>query len=287
MNNELIEQIKAMLEAGMSIDEINAHQTQITWAINSKGRPEFEGYSPIEMKSILYDAFGSNCAVRLNDISASIAEISPMFLLVKDILERVEKEGELKLTKNLKLPVALVSELYQKGYYKEYMIENGISKLYKEESSFSISLAHILVQESAYCKLRNGKLSLTAYGKKNIANHNLLLQGIVKWFFTRYNWGYFDGHGDEDLAKIGACFSCILVSKYGDSWRKVEFYADKYFTAFPYFNPSHGSIYSFRTFDHFMDIFGFIESKWAYSVIKEVKKTELFKSLFDITAPGI
>ena len=77
--------------------------------------------------------------------------------------------------------------------------------------------------------------------------------------------------------------SLFLISEYGNITRNSEFYAEKYFEAYPYLlteKSFDGSIdtnyrcYSVRTFERFLEYFGFTESTEEKLLDCFVKKTD-------------
>ena len=149
-----------------------------------------------------------------------------------------------------------------------YPIEHGISKLTKETDCNAIVLTRILCEMSGLIKKRNGILTVT---KKvsSIMNTNQLLPLIFSTFTDKFSWAFFDGYPNDDIGQFGWWYSFALISQYGDISRNSEYYAEKYFQAYPHLltlKSYDGSIhanyscYSIRTFDRFLEYFGFTET---------------------------
>ena len=176
------------------------------------------------------------------------------------------QEGEIKLTAKGFLPTQLVANVYAKGFIKDEFIERGITKK------------------------RKGKLSLTKKGKKTAANDQELLELIFKTMCIKFNWGSFDGYEDENVGQLGSGYSMLLLSQYGEKFRPIEFYVQKYLQAFPALldglMPEYRSreeyaqaMYSIRFFDRFLCYFNFISKlgdEFQKAKNSEVKATSIF-----------
>lgn len=277
-------------------EEINKHLEKIQNEQNNRGLPDFEGYSPLEMQFVLYDTFGNNSPIQLIELSDADFKKIPLLNQVKYLLELVNDSVELKLTAKGFLPTKIVADIYNQKFIKDEMIESGISKLYKETDANSINLTRILLELSGLVKKRNNKLSLTKKGKTEFNDNYKLLKSIFKTFGTKFNWGYYDRCGENEIGQLGFGFSIILLSKYGSGKQLDSFYGKKYLTAFPKllehlepsrFAPRENQVYkcySLRTFDRFLDYFGLIkidsENKWDSE--KFIKKTEIFDKLIKV-----
>jgi hypothetical protein len=280
------------------IEDLQRHIDQIKNEQNNRAIPDFEGYSPIEMQYILYDTFGEHSPIQLQKLSDTDYKKVPMFNQVKYLTDLISKNGELKLTTKGFLPTKVVADLYSQGFIKEDHIESGISKLYKETDSMTISLTRILIEIAGLTKKRNGKFSLTKTGEKTISDNSRLLKTIFKVFATKFNWAYYDGYGDNRIGQLGFGFSLILLSKYGFEKRLDQFYANKYFKAFPDLIESDSptgfvtrekhsaNCYSLRTFDRFLVYFGLINIELAdksWDADKYITKTDLYDRLIKCT----
>ncbi len=278
------------------LKKINEHLNKVMNTYNKTGMPDFEGYSPDEMFYIFHKPFDLKSPIQFNQLAEADYKKIPMLNQVKYLLKIIDEKGELKLTKKGFLPTKVVSELYKQGFIKEYMIESGISKLYKETDSQSINLTRILAELSGIVKKRKGSLSLTKKGKLIWNNNFNLLLLLFKTFANKFNWAYYDGYGENNIGQAGYGFSLILLSKYGQKQRIDKFYAEKYFKAYPvlkdaidepgyaYFGSSANRCYSIRTFDRFLNYFGLIniESEDNWGSDKFITKTELFDRLINI-----
>jgi hypothetical protein len=266
--------------------------------------PDYENYSANEINAILYSLFDKKGPVQLKEISEDDYKKIPLYNLCAYYLRYIEKEGEMKLTAKNYLPAKLVTALYNQGYKKDLLIELSKErkelKMIREMDSESIHLTRTLCNIAGLAKLRKGKISLTAKGKKLINYPNQWFHEVLLGFATRFNWAYFDGYGENYIGQFAVGYSIIMVSKYGAEWKDNYFYSGKYFTAFPNLIDDPGmegvrssveyssDCYSIRTFNRFLDYIGVIESDLKHvnfgSAIR-VKKNELFDKVFKVLPP--
>lgn len=258
---------------------------------NNRPEPDFEGYSAIEMEFILWNVFSKESPIQLQKLTKKDYSEIPLLNQIKYLTKLIAESGELKLTKKGFLQRKIVRDIYAQGFLKDKLIELDNSKIYKELDSQTINLTRNIIEMSRLVKKRHGKLSLTKKGEKIIADDYKLLKKIFTTYTQKFNWAYYDGYKNEDIAQLGFGFSLILLSKYGDKKRRDDFYANKYFKAYPAIfknNPTNDSIsdndiakncYSIRTFDRFLDYFGLINiekcgKSWPSD--KYITKTDLF-----------
>lgn len=281
----------------MDLNEIQKHIDKVMNEQNNKGIPEFEGYSPEEMHHLLHFPFESKSPFGLKKLSENDYEKIPMLKQVKYFLNLIRENKELKLTAKGFLPTKIVKDLYNQGYLEEFHLQSGMSKLYKESDSMTVNLTRILTELSGLVKKRNGKLSLTKNGEKILSDNPKLLELLLKTMTTKFNWAYYDGHGDNQIGQLGFGFSLILISKYGKEKQLDQFYGERYFKAFPNLFEQYMpntferkversvKCYSLRTFDRFLDYFGLIHitrSDKSWDANKYIKKTELFDKLIQV-----
>ena len=273
------------------MEELNRYLSEIMEKENRKPRAHFEGYSSLEMTHMLYNPLSEYCPVQIQDMEEEEYLRIPLVKLVKHLLELIEQSGELKLTVKGKLPLKVVKELYEASSLKHWYIEKGRIKNYKEGDVETIILARILVELSRLIKKRNNKLSLTQKGKKIFQSNRLLFQELHQVFTEKLNWAYFDGFQDQVPGNFGYIFSLLLLSKYGEQQRPVDFYRDKYFKAFPDLlergiDPQLATnrCYSVRTFTRFLTWYGLVSVKNGhYREPDFVQTTELFKKLIKVS----
>ncbi|MBW6457950.1 MAG: hypothetical protein K0B52_02190 [FCB group bacterium] len=253
------------------------------------------------MRVILYDTFCERSPLHLEKLEAPDYRRIPMFNQVRYLAESIIKSGELKLTARGYLPPKIVEEIYAQGFLKEELIELGISKVFREWDLETIALARILLEVSGIIKKRHGKLSPTKASEKILADDHACFLRIFTAYTEKFYWPYLDGYPENDIGKLGYGFTLILLKKYGNKTRSCEFYADRYFRAFPRLKdmvpePVIGSAkdtayktYITRSFQRFLTFFGLAEVKEIKQRFYEfeVSKTDLLDKLISCDPPGI
>ena len=275
-----------------SEDDLRYLAETLRQSSNNLGIDDFEGFSPTEMNEIFYQPLADGCPVQLNKVDEIVYRQIPIFTQVMYILTRILEAGKIKLTTTGNLPVKLVADTYAQGFMKDELIESGIYKLYKEEDSMSIHLAHILLQLTGMVRKSKGYLFVTKKGEKLSTHPHDFLKAIFLAFGQQFNWSHFDGYGEQPIGQFGWLYSLFIVHKYGESIRTSHFYAEKYFIAFPALSQimeseSANNCYVRRSFDRFMFFFGLVtieKGHWMDSAI-QVKATPLLYSLLTITPP--
>ncbi|AVR46033.1 hypothetical protein C7S20_12640 [Christiangramia fulva] len=272
------------------MDEIEKYVKGIIEQRNHQSIADFEGYSPVEMQVILYDPFCSDSPIQIRKMSEKDYDQIPLLNQIKFLYQIIKDEGELQLTKKGFLSTKTVQKLYNEGYLKDDFIELGISKLYKEENVNVLTLTRIIIELSQLVKKRNNKLSRTQKGEEIIKSDHLLFKHILEIFTLKFNWAYFDLYENEEIGQLGFGFSFVLLNKYGKAKKSPNFYAQKYLKAFDFnkdqndgFPDNPENAYTVRTFERFLEYFGFVELEGdGFKKPKMVKKTALFDKAIKI-----
>lgn len=276
------ESIKLQQEAERLINQMN-HQKLSS----------FEGLSPSQMHQLLYDPLGEESPIQLDLSNPALFDNMPLFNLINYLGRILDREGELKLTQTGRLPIRVVSELYEQKYMAEYYIEKGFQKLYKESDALSMMLTRIIMEVMGMSKKRKNKLSLTKAGAHFLADQKAMAEKLIVTFTTGFNWAYFDDFPDDYVGQMGVGYTLFLLNKYGDDQQSPSFYVQKYVEAYPYLLRNYRSYgedmdslihcYTYRTFHLFMDYLGLIKmERGMYNNIEKVGYSPLFKKIFDL-----
>jgi hypothetical protein len=284
MNDDFKKDAEQILKKfdGFPLAVINNELAKLTNKYNNTGKKDFDGLSPEQMRKLLYHNCNENM-IRIKDNKGSDI---PLIKQISYYLNLIGANKEIKLTKSGNLPPVVVKELYSQKFISDRDIEEGITKLTKETDSMTIELTNILCQISRLIKKRNGKISLTDAGKRILTTEDYLPL-ILRTFCSEFNWAYFDLFGDAKIGQLGCYYTIYLLSKYGDTKKESLFYANKYFQAFfkEYMgiNTEYNIYYVRRTFDRFLEYFGFLENYEENKFITEyVKKSALFDKYIEI-----
>lgn len=252
------------------------------------------------MRHLLYDTFGDKSPVQLRgEIDDQTLDEIPLFRTVEEYLKIIQRDKQIKLTPLGALPKKVLVELYDKRFLLEEFIENGISELWREQDCLSISSARLAAELGGLVRKANGKLTLTKKATELLKTNkrNQLFRQFFQAFTDKFLWNYNDNYPEQPIGQLGWAFSAMMLDKYGDQQRTVEFYAAKYLRAFPSFitffrtgyatpEQQFSGCYGVRTFDRFFLWFGFVTDDERRSITdlekSKFKRTDLAQRLFKI-----
>lgn len=267
---------------------------------NNAPKDKFDGLSSEQIYNLLNLLWSSSSLIEINKLSDDEFAQIPLFRQIERLVSLLQEKGSIKMTTTGSLPMSVVREVYSVGISNWYIEEHQTKRL-TEAASASVQRTRIMLDIMKVVKVQKGVMTLTARGKKLIKERQQFFSELMYNFCFHFNWAYFDGYESEEMGRYGAGFSLAMVAKYGDDWRKSEFYAAKYIAAFPmrpltdlrYSEEGvvENNCYYIRTFERFMLEFGLIEIKdervkrqgYAFEyfdIIKHVKKSDLFDKMF-------
>lgn len=265
---------------------------------NNTPLDDFLGLSPNDMYDLIYYPYENNSVVKIrSDIDNETLDKIPMFRIVEELLKIVRRDSFIKLTPLGALPKKVMVELYSYKFIPEYFIETGLYKLSRQQDSISIETARLVAEVAGVVKKIKGKFLLTKKGITLLKPENRihLFHLVLRTFTERFNWGYNDGFTDQPIGQKSWAFSVFMLAKFGSEFRDGHFYGDKYFTAFPHFiedssdtageGPKSNNIcYIVRTFDRFLDWFGFVIAEKGVRFLDEskYKASDLLQKVFTI-----
>lgn len=283
-----------------SMEELNQQFGKFVEQQNNRPIEEFEGYSPEEMRLIRGGMSTNTAIVQFQDLSAEDCEQIPIFRQAKYLLNEIVANNGLKLTVKGNLPLKIVAQMHLLAEGKPSLFNSTM----KEYESYAVSVTRELLTMAGLIKKLHNKLELTKQGKKVVNDHNEVFAALFTNFALQYDWSSNDGYGLPDIATDAWKYSFVLVGKYGNTERESNFYAEKYFKAFPYLlklkgwseyhDKTYGSVekycsqaYTLRTFNRFMWHFGLvtIEGDSLPQAPDKIKKTALFDKFVKIVPP--
>lgn len=269
------------------------------WIMMQNGQSEidFDGLTPQEMDDLIYNLFGDTCIVQFADFNEEVCQAMPLFRQVKMILNIIENEESLKLTKTGNIPVKYIKELYALGAPCPN-IETGFMPIRIETDSYSIQVARIALHSMGAIKTRHNALSLTKAGKKLLNDDCAIAKGIITALFSKLNSAYFDGYPYELIGNVGHGFTLLLLHRYGNNEEHARFYGKKFFNALPSLREEElsesGIVYSspidcfeLRVLYKLYYNLGFIsidrKGEKNYGLSTTIMKTDLLDALFKFT----
>lgn len=255
---------------------------------NRRELASFDGLSPQQMWFLQYEllTIESGGPLVVNHLTQQQLQQCPLLRQVLFIMNKMRDGKTLQLTKTGALSTAIVKELYALGHLKNYFVENGLAKVYKESEIMEIQITRMLLEISSLVKKRNNKLSLTKKGVKYLDDGNFILKEILNVLLYKFNWAYYDGYESEAIGQVMSGYSLYLLKKYGDQERPTSFYAEKYFQAFPELGHTERDFrcYGVRTFKRYFKYMGFVNLSEEKGILDlpNVTKTAFMDQLFQI-----
>ncbi len=266
---------------------------------NNAPLDDFLGLSPGNMHDLIYYPYNNKSVVKVrSDVDNETLDRISFFRIIETLLKIVQRDSFIKLTPLGALPKKVMVELYSYKFIPEYFIENGTTKLTREQDSISIENARLVAEVAGIVKKIKGKFSLTKKGTLLLKPENrvTLFHIVLEAFTERFRWSYNDGYTEEPIGQKGWAFSVFMLARFGNEFRQGEFYGAKYVTAFPHFinffndvtfeTPEENCIrcYKTRTFHRFFEWFGFVTVEKEETIYNKCnyKATDVFIKVFTV-----
>ena len=303
-SEELFRQIQAEFDRRTqgegSMDELNKIAAEVTARHNRTGIAEFEGLSPEQMYAIHYKQFMPECPVRFSEnISPDTIIASPVIQASRVILDAIEKENGLKLTVRGNLPRRVVNDIFSLVLVPDQREGRYRLKVLNEFDYYPAAVINALLKVAGITKVKNNRMQFTRKGCKLIRDNMQLFKAVFTTFTSRYNKGYLDGYGDNEIGNAGLLYVIYLLHRYGTQKREETFYARLYFRAFPelideierpfYSTPEQiaYNCLTLRVFDKGLHLFGLIDitytSRDYLTRSALINTTPLFHHVFDVS----
>lgn len=277
-------------------NELNEMLKNASLNFNTRPVEKFENYSPSEMSNILNHSFENDSIITFrNDLPGNLFKKVPFFNSVKYLLSMIKRENEIKLTSSGDLPNKFVKELYDKNFISDDFISDSKDiKSFKETEIRSIHLSKVICYVAKLVKTQRGSISLTRLGKEIIKDDFELLKILFISFYKDYNLSYMDSYPEFDFSQVFPFF-VLLIGKYGENKKSLDFYYDKMINAFPAlhvptdldeyididvnidFNEYCKKAFTFRLIENLLLLFNIVEYDKKSNLLK---KTSLFDILF-------
>ncbi len=265
-------------------------------------REDFHGFTPAEMQAIIYEPLADTCPISFaTDISAELLESSPLYLLARDLLRRMDRENGLKVTARGNLQQRVIWDLYEKRYLPEALIDCRRSvKLRTELDWMPLHTVKVVLKLSRMVRQYRGKLRLTQYGSGILHDPSpaRFFLEFLRVCVREFNWAYNDGYEHPWAGQFGFLYLIYLLREYGDQWRDLAFYTDHYYRLLPRMRPDlihRGSgvpdysrdVIRTRFFERFAGWFGLAEfqriGEFVPWKIARIRSTPLMAALLLVT----
>ncbi|MCK5857633.1 MAG: hypothetical protein KAG64_09085 [Bacteroidales bacterium] len=253
---------------------------------NNRRDEILDDLSTASFHSILYDLFSLRSPFGFRD-SVDDAVLDQIGLLVwlENLISAFDTRNQISISEFNSWP----NDIFDANEIAKNLPEEY--QQYQSESAFWI----FLIEKSGVVRNMDGHWFLSKATKKCKGNRKALLQLLIEGIGFRVNWSVLDGKSAKETGQLAFGMSIILMYKYGEEFRDVMFYTNKYFPIFELAREeSHIDstqteldfiqVYIYRTFYCFAQMFGFVEIKEEQTlegVTTQVRTTPLFRALFE------
>ena len=136
-------------------------------------------------------------------------------------------------------------------------------------------------------------MMLTRKGRSVLKKPIEMFPELYRAFDFKFNKAWFDFYDNEEIGNVGFGYVIYLLSRYGDKMRSGEFYAEKYFKAFPMlatlsarFHRPNEKCFEIRVFRRGLSLLGLVDSlatkSEGYGMDYVYKRSEAFEKVFDV-----
>lgn len=253
---------------------------------------KLEGLNIENIIELIQNPFSKNSPFKLRANGNEVYQEVPIVNQVKLFASIIQSQKEISLTKKGFLSTKTVKDLYQNGFLKDALFEEGLFKVYKEMDCEPVHFTRLICEIGGIIKKRNNKVTLTKKGQELIKSESDLFNELFRIVTQIFNIGYFDGYDCETTGQYGIMVTLFLLNKYGKQYQSPGFYAKKYmkiipgiFDNFPEPNYSNkisvfNNCFTSRTFTRSLNYFGLLEIERKNLIdISRVKKSEIFDKL--------
>lgn len=303
ISDDLLKRIQAEInrrgEVPDSIDELNKISATVTDKYNKTPNSEFEGLSPHQMYILLHKPFSHECIVKLvTSTGINVTETSPVVRISSLIINAIQAQNGLALTKGGNLPRKIVDAIYNLNIYSQYHTADHYKRTLNELDFVPAAIPNALLKLSDLVIIRKNKLHLTKTGKCAAVNHMMLFESLFTAFSTRFNKGYLDRYESDAIGNLGTLYTIYLLNLFGKTRLEASFYARLYFKAFPElinevtsypFSTPEKSAYDcflYRTFEKGLFLFGLVEIEYEgkdyFNRKMYIKTSDLFNHIIKI-----
>lgn len=267
---ELLESLK-----GRSFESLKEAQAFAHWHISRQNRQtmaDFDGLSPQQMSQILYSPFDSPKLVTFSKLLEETpdAPVARLFML---LAEAIGKTG-LKPTATGNLPRNLCREaalaFHGEEGYREVTRFGGINT---EPDFPELHVTRLVAELAGLIRKYGGKFILGKNCRDLLATDGMLAiyPVLFEAFVRRYEWGYQDRYPEFPFIQTSFLYTLLLLTRYGDEWRRDSFYVEHYLQAFPMLLQEApemvyqtaeqfiGRCYSLRTLERFAEFLGLVK----------------------------
>jgi hypothetical protein len=234
---------------------------------------EYEGRSPKEVHHLVYEPFCDNSPLSVvSGINDNVLNRIPFYNLTKLFLQQIKSSQPVVLTSSGNLPKKIAQSIGNNNFIADRITGKKSFKVINQAAKLSVLNARVIAELAGLIKTRKNIINLTKKGASYISENkdHLLFSDIFTVFTTKFNWSYNDSYGNNNVGQFGFAFTLDLLARYGENPRDIDFYIEKYRSAFGLTlinieedqtnidDDSFDQCFILRTFERFMTWFGLV-----------------------------
>ncbi len=256
-----------------TIEEAQAVAEAAAQQVNRAPLDDFQGLSPDQMHQLFHHPFESDDLVRFGTDSRTRPPATTALLL--ELLAEAIGEKGIKLTPKGNLPRKLVAAAVEAIDAAGLEREWRPGSIRNEEDLDELHTIKLVAELGRFTRKQQGRLLLTRTSQRLFAKGDwaAIYPALLYSYCREFNWAYRDGLPDLPIIQDAFAFSLYLFHLYGNEWKPITFYQDRFMAAFPavltevpaedarYWTPDEvvRQTWALRTVDRFARFFGLVE----------------------------
>lgn len=278
-----------------SLEEVNAFLQQFMAQANRAPHEDFHGLSSEQMHDVLYRPFNTPELAVFPECLA-VQPDAPIIRLFGMLAEAIGEDG-LKPTAKGNLPRNLCRDIAL-AYWGEnkYYQQTRFRAINSEEDFYELNAVRITAEAAGLIRKYKGRFILGRECRKLLVSGGMaaVYPQLFRAFVEKFNWAYGDRYPELWIVQQAFLFTLYLLKRYGEEWRPVEFYQERFMCAFPMAleevpersfttrEDELGSCYSHRTFRYFADLFGLVELEFDDRPFPDIQRVRAAPLLGDV-----
>ena len=253
-----------------SIDDAKVFADHKIQQHNDTIQAELGGFSPSQLYTLLNAPIEEQELIQwqsnLNGVDLTSSPIISIFLSIKSYLN----DNKAKATARGNLPAALVKYVLAdfKKLLTEQEIENGYSRINKEDDFRELSCARFIFEQAGLLRKNKGYFVFTKQAEK--LSEGDVFKLLFMTYIEKYSWASEDSYPEADFFQTATWYSLVVLNRLKEKPVEKDKFAEDFMLVFPNitreFQDNHYhsataqamSAYSVRVVDRFWQFFGLV-----------------------------
>ncbi len=254
-----------------SIDDAQVFADHKIQQHNDTVQVELGGFSPGQLYTLLYAPIEEQELIQWQpNINGADLKSSPIFSVLLSIKAYLN-DNKAKATVRGNFPAALVKYVLAdfKKSLTEQEIENGYSRINKEDNFRELSIARFIFEEAGLLKNIKGYFVLTSKAHK--LSDGDVFKLLFVTYIEEYSWASEDGYLEADFFQTATWYSLVALNRLNEKPVEKDKFAEDFVRVFPMISNEfqsdryHSAVaqamnaYTVRMVDRFWQLFGLIK----------------------------